>query len=190
MGFSRQEYWSGLPFPSSGDLSDPGIEPGSPALEADALTSEPPTKRVCVNIRCTFFVFSIVLNTSKSLHAIEAYPLELLYSAQCLNTSQLFFNVFCFRWALGRFPVWNYSEVNCCEHCCVRLLVNICLHYCWVVYTAVKLLAYGAYICSALLDIPRQCSKAMTVTYVPTRVSESSSCFTSLPSLGIFSLSL
>ena len=44
MGFSRQEYWSGLPFPSPGDLSDPGIELGCPALEADALTSEPPGK--------------------------------------------------------------------------------------------------------------------------------------------------
>ena len=44
MGFSRQEYWSGLPFPSPGDLPDPGIEPGSPTLEADALTSEPPEK--------------------------------------------------------------------------------------------------------------------------------------------------
>ena len=44
MGFSRQEYWSGLPFPSPGDLSDPGIEPRFPALEADALTSEPPGK--------------------------------------------------------------------------------------------------------------------------------------------------
>ena len=42
MGFSRQEYWSGLPFPSPGDLPDPEIELGSPALEADALTSEPP----------------------------------------------------------------------------------------------------------------------------------------------------
>ena len=42
MGFSRQEYWSGLPFPSPGDLPDPGIEPGSPTFEADALTSEPP----------------------------------------------------------------------------------------------------------------------------------------------------
>ena len=41
MGFSRQQYWSGLPFPSPGDLPDPGIEPGSPALQADALTSEP-----------------------------------------------------------------------------------------------------------------------------------------------------
>ena len=41
MGFSRQEYWSGLPFPSPGDLPDPGIEPESPALEANSSTSEP-----------------------------------------------------------------------------------------------------------------------------------------------------
>ena len=40
MGFSRQEYWSGLPFPSPGDLLDPGIEPGSPALQADSLPTE------------------------------------------------------------------------------------------------------------------------------------------------------
>ena len=44
MGFSRQEYWSGLPFPSPGDLPNPGIEPRSPPLQADALTSEPPGK--------------------------------------------------------------------------------------------------------------------------------------------------
>ena len=44
MGFSRQEYWSGLPFPSQGDLPNPGIEPRSPALEADTLTSEPPER--------------------------------------------------------------------------------------------------------------------------------------------------
>ena len=44
MGFSRQEYQSGLPFPSPGDLPDPGIEPGFPALRAEALPSEPPGK--------------------------------------------------------------------------------------------------------------------------------------------------
>ena len=44
MEFSRQEYWSGLPFPSPGDLPNPGIEPRSPALRADALPSEPPGK--------------------------------------------------------------------------------------------------------------------------------------------------
>ena len=42
MGFSRQEYWSGVPFPSPGDLPDPGIKPGSPTLQANALPSEPP----------------------------------------------------------------------------------------------------------------------------------------------------
>ena len=40
MGFSRKEYWSGLPFPSLGDLPDPGIEPGSPAFQADSLPTE------------------------------------------------------------------------------------------------------------------------------------------------------
>ena len=42
MGFSRQEYWSGLPFPSPGDLPDSGTEPRSPALQANSLSSEPP----------------------------------------------------------------------------------------------------------------------------------------------------
>ena len=44
MGFSRQEYWSGLPFPSPGDFADPGIEPESPALQADSSPSEPSGK--------------------------------------------------------------------------------------------------------------------------------------------------
>ena len=44
MRFSRQENWSGLPFPSPGDLPNPGIKPGSLALQADALSSEPPGK--------------------------------------------------------------------------------------------------------------------------------------------------
>ena len=46
MGFSRQEYWSAMPFRSPGDLPNPGIEPRSLALQADALTSEPPGKHV------------------------------------------------------------------------------------------------------------------------------------------------
>ena len=44
MGFSRQEYWSRLPFPSPGNLPNPGIEPGSPALQTDAIPSGPPGK--------------------------------------------------------------------------------------------------------------------------------------------------
>ena len=44
MEFFRQEYWSGLPFPSPGDLPDPETEPWSPALRADSLPPEPPGK--------------------------------------------------------------------------------------------------------------------------------------------------
>ena len=56
MGFSRQEYWSGLPFPSPGDLPHPGIEPRSPALQADTLTSEPPGKPPVRKIRSLLFL--------------------------------------------------------------------------------------------------------------------------------------
>ena len=51
MGFSRQEHWSGLPFPSLGDLPNLGIEPRSPALQADALSSEPPGKLPLVSFK-------------------------------------------------------------------------------------------------------------------------------------------
>ena len=44
VGFPRQEYWNGLPFPSPGGLPDPGIEPESPALAGDLFTTEPPGK--------------------------------------------------------------------------------------------------------------------------------------------------
>ena len=50
MGFSRQEYWTGLPFLSPGDLPNTGIKPGSPALEADALPTEPPGKAMVAKI--------------------------------------------------------------------------------------------------------------------------------------------
>ena len=53
MGFSRQEYWSGLPFPSPGDLPDPGIEPRSPTLQANVLTSEPPEKSFITEVRAS-----------------------------------------------------------------------------------------------------------------------------------------
>ena len=54
MGFSRQDYWSGLPFPSPGDLPDSGIEPGSPALQVDALPSKPQGKPKCY-FKCRLF---------------------------------------------------------------------------------------------------------------------------------------
>ena len=52
MGFPRQEFWSGLPFPFLEDLSNPGIKPGSPALQADYLPSEPPGKSLFNTNQC------------------------------------------------------------------------------------------------------------------------------------------
>ena len=57
MGFSRQEYWSGMPFPSPGDLPNPGIEPGSPALQADANT------HTFFSILFSTMVYHRILNT-------------------------------------------------------------------------------------------------------------------------------
>ena len=50
MGFSRREYWNGLPFPSPGDLPDPGIKPRSPASQANFLPSEPPGKPLAYHL--------------------------------------------------------------------------------------------------------------------------------------------
>ena len=73
MGFSRQEYWSGLPFPSPGDLHDPGIEPGSPIFQADALTSEPPGKaQECSNYR----TIELISHASKVMLKILQARLE------------------------------------------------------------------------------------------------------------------
>ena len=62
--FSRQPYWSGLPFPSPGDLPNPKIEPGSTASQADSLPSEPPGKQIIIipviiiiyNNKCMVFI--------------------------------------------------------------------------------------------------------------------------------------
>ena len=71
MGFSRQEYWSGLPFLSPRHLPDPGIEPRSPALQADALTSEPPGKPFVLTDE-TIFTYC---GHPKSAAYIVTYPL-------------------------------------------------------------------------------------------------------------------
>ena len=67
MRFSRQEYWSGFPFPSPGDFPEPGIEPRSPALRADALTSDPPGKAM---------VFPVVMYRGESLDHKEGWALK------------------------------------------------------------------------------------------------------------------
>ena len=74
MGFSRQEYWSGLPFPSPGDLPNPGIEPGSPTLQTDALPSEPPGKQIETYQIIFFSSFS---NLGEAKQLITAYTISM-----------------------------------------------------------------------------------------------------------------
>ena len=71
MGFSRQECWSGLPFPSPGDLPDPGMEPRSPALHADTLTSEPPRKPKMAIV--SLYQSTVTLNINVSNPLIERH---------------------------------------------------------------------------------------------------------------------
>ena len=78
MGFSRQEYWSGLPFPSPGDLPDPGIERRSSALRADALTSEPPW---IINLRGKKHIILVKRGMKNDLKVLFSRTLE-----QCLIT--------------------------------------------------------------------------------------------------------
>ena len=59
MEFSRHEYWSGLPFPSPEDLPDPGIEPGSPTLQAEALPSEPPGNPLIYKVKIDFLANTV-----------------------------------------------------------------------------------------------------------------------------------
>ena len=54
MGFPREEYWSGLPFPSPGDLPNPEIKPSSPALAGRVFTTEPPGKPPCIHVACIY----------------------------------------------------------------------------------------------------------------------------------------
>ena len=82
MGFSRQEYLSGLPFPTPGDLPNPGIEPRSPAWQADSLPSEPPgTWQV---VKMVNFMSSVFChNKNKYLKiAIEPHLIKLPFDIQ------------------------------------------------------------------------------------------------------------
>ena len=60
MKFYRQEYWSGLPFHSPGDLPDPGIKHGSPAMKVDSLSSELPGKPICVCVCVCVCVYKYI----------------------------------------------------------------------------------------------------------------------------------
>ena len=91
MGFSRQEYWSGLPFPSPGDPPDPGIKPRSPTLEADALTSEPTGKPNKIKYPIKSFLNTKTFRVGVELinNVVVVSGGELRVSAICIHVSIL-----------------------------------------------------------------------------------------------------
>ena len=116
MGFSRQEYWSELPFPSPGDLPNPGIEPWSPASQAGSLPFEPPGNpgwKILVN-----HIFFIPWHLIYTAHAIGfffpsflilkivlLYPLLFLFSCtfmKCLYFTPFYFPFLC---QISIFPI-------------------------------------------------------------------------------------
>ena len=85
MGFPRQEYWSGLPFPSPGDLPVPGNKPGSPALQTDSLPPEPPGKSPVVVV-IIIILFNIHLPAiDRQLHEVERISSVSFSSPQSLH---------------------------------------------------------------------------------------------------------
>ena len=108
MGFSRPEYWSGLQFPSQGDLPNPGIEPRSPTLQADALTSEPPGKpfissRSLLNLSC---IFSILVSRLFICDAI-------LFSRFWIIFTIIIWNSLSGRFAIYSSFVWFGGHLYC-----------------------------------------------------------------------------
>ena len=92
MGFSSQEYRSGMPFPSPGDLPDRGIEPGSPALEADTLTSEPLGKILSISKENPHMILvGFVLNGQVNLGRIHTLKNLRLSIHEYVRSLRVFF---------------------------------------------------------------------------------------------------
>ena len=105
MGFSRQEYWIGLPFPSPGDHSNPGIEPMFPALAGGFFTTEPPGKPPWGLLICSFDHF-FFLNAQIPLEAKVGSSNILVLSDSYLMSSQ--YQLLCFLFDCG-FKLTNFN---------------------------------------------------------------------------------
>ena len=117
MEFSRQEYWSGLPFPSPGDLPNPWTEPVSPALQVDSLLSEPPGKPC--NREC--LLFNRFLGGCITFKCLETWlfgpPLVLL----CLPFSCCWWSWWRVCWFIG---MHTFAEVHSKERCVWGVVVS------------------------------------------------------------------
>ena len=113
MGFSRQEYWSGLPFPSPGNLPNPGIEPRSPALQADTLTSEPPGKPYSFRIQTNFFAVTKLFNFHGIfvLWCMQSYQWWIYF----MKTVAFKIQIWCFKLGAYSLPWWISGKESACS---------------------------------------------------------------------------
>ena len=160
MGFSRQEYWSGLPFLSPGDLSNPGIKPGSPVLQTDALLSEPliwfKSYLNGVVVFPTFFNLSLNLAIRSSWSEPQSAP-GLLF-ADCIEHS-----IFgCKEYNQSDFSVDRLVMSMCRVFSCVVgrwcLLWPVCslgkTLPCFILYSKAKFACYSRYLLTSYFCIP------------------------------------
>ena len=107
VGFSRQEYWSGQPFPSPGDLPDTGIEPRSPTLQADSLPSEPPGApefpEPYSELAVCFAYGNVSFPVTPSMHLTLSSPLPMSISLFCMSVSPLL-------------PFWSFWYRNAAQN--------------------------------------------------------------------------
>ena len=101
MEFSRHEYWSGVPYPSPGDLPDPGIKSGSPALQADSLPSKPLGKP-------QFF---------KDVFKIKLYSVHLLFYNSSNTEKHFGYTAYHFPTYSTSLLTWDFSQTHLYEHC-------------------------------------------------------------------------
>ena len=96
-GFSRQEYWSVLSFPSPGDLPNPGIKPGSPTQQADSLSSEPPGKHLGVfylNLICFFWCLTRLRTFTYICRLLDLF-VKCTFKNTLKNWTFVLFLIFC-----------------------------------------------------------------------------------------------
>ena len=101
IGFSRQEYWSALPFPSPGDLPHVGIEPGSPALRADSLLTEPPGKRDGKESACNLGDLGLIPGLGRFPGGGRDNSERVKIKLNIMQIYALFFSIFFFMFVLS-----------------------------------------------------------------------------------------
>ena len=101
MGFSRQEYWSGLPFPSPGDLPNPGIEPRSPALQADSTIWDYfTTSKIILPLSITSFCEKVFILTQSKFKRIDSTVYHIGSPSSCVLDWNKFMNNLYYPWNL------------------------------------------------------------------------------------------